>query len=94
MGFRDARKSLLNALKSGTYQHEARNDINEKNKLLTGELSVEAVIAIVQKCNGKHHTMSAHHADRTITVHVLKRDGWYIKFYFIDPMTWFISVHQ
>jgi hypothetical protein len=27
-------------------------------------------------------------------VHVLKRDGWYIKFFFIEPDTWFISVHQ
>jgi len=26
--------------------------------------------------------------------HVLRRHGWYIKFYFIEPETWFLSVHQ
>jgi hypothetical protein len=25
---------------------------------------------------------------------VIKREGWYVKFYFIDPDTFFISVHQ
>lgn len=30
---------------------------------------------------------------RVITVHVLKTTGWYIKFYFLDPSTVFISVH-
>jgi hypothetical protein len=94
MGFKDAKRALLRALKNGTYQHYARNDISAKNKLLTGEISVEAVIRIVGKCSGTNHTMSAHHADQSITVHVLKRDGWYIKFYFIDADTWFISVHK
>jgi hypothetical protein len=27
-------------------------------------------------------------------VHVLKRDGWYVKFFFVDPQTIFISVHR
>lgn len=25
---------------------------------------------------------------------IIQRDGWYIKFYFVDPDTVFISVHQ
>lgn len=49
---------------------------------------------LIRKCNGKDHETPAHDIMESITVHVLKKDGWYIKFYFIDPDTWFISVHQ
>jgi len=94
MGFKQAKVKLLQALSQGTFLHEARNAIEEKNLLSTGDVSVEDVIAIVNRCNGAHHTMSAHHQVPGVTVHVLKRDGWYIKFYFIDPDTYFISVHQ
>ncbi|WP_181427854.1 hypothetical protein [Pseudomonas mosselii] len=45
-------------------------------------------------CDGSHYSSSPHHAVPAIEVHVLKRRGWYIKFYFIEPQTWFISVHQ
>ncbi len=38
------------------------------------------------------------HADRNqiknVECHVIKAQGWYIKFYFLDPATFFISVHQ
>ena len=73
--------------------HEARGSIDEKNRLCTGDISTEELIGIVKRCNGTHHAMSAHHHVAGIMVHVLKRDGWYIKFYFIDPETFFISVH-
>lgn len=94
MGFKEAKKGLLEALTNGTYDHAARNNIDGKNKLLTGEISESEVAGIVGRCSGKNHSMSPHHADRTITVHVLQRDGWYIKFYFVDPKAWFMSVHK
>jgi len=93
-GFKEARRKLLAALASGSYLHEARNEIDVKNKLATGEISAAEVAELVKKSTGNDHSKSTHHADRSITVHVISRKGWYIKFYFIDPNTWFISVHR
>jgi hypothetical protein len=42
-GFKEARKKVLAALASGSYLHEARNDIDVKNKLATGEISALAL---------------------------------------------------
>lgn len=94
MGFKKAKTKLLQALSSGTFLHEVRDAIEEKNLLSTGDVSANDVIDIVKRCNGTHHTMSAHHQVPGVTVHILKRDGWYIKFYFLEPDTYFISVHQ
>ena len=94
MGFKDARKEVLKALSEGTYQHEARNEIDVKNELATGAVSASDIAATIKRCNGKDHSMSKHHGDATIDVHVLRKDGWYIKFYFLEDDTWFISVHK
>lgn len=93
-GFREAKRRVLKALAEGTWQHEARNAIDVKKGLLTGAISAAEVRAIVARCNGTHHVASPHHADASIEVHVLKRDRWYIKFYFLDEDTVFISVHR
>lgn len=94
MGFKEAKRKVMQALSNGTYQHEARRDINAKNKLLTGEVTSHQVSALIGRSNGGDHSMSPHHSVPTITVHVIAREGWYIKFYFVEPDTWFISVHQ
>ena len=94
MGFAEAKKEVLKALSTGAYQHEARNDIDVKNLLATGQVSAEFVGGLIRKCNGNDHRMSPHDMMRSITVHVLKKDGWYVKFYFLAPDAWFISVHQ
>lgn len=94
MGFNDAKKKVLDALKNGTYQHAARAQIDGKNLLETGDVSSEFVIKLVTKCNGNNCTISTHHQISSVEVYVLKKDGWYVKFYFIDPDTFFISVHQ
>lgn len=93
-GYTAAKRKVLAALASGRYLHEARDSIEIKNKLATGEISPDEIAEIIRRSTGKHHSMSAHHADPTITVHVIARNEWYIKFYFIDPETWFISVHR
>lgn len=94
MGFKRAKALVLNALAQGNFQHEARNDIEIKNALLLGEISALELIEIIKSCNGTDHSSSPHHFAPSIEVHVLKRHGWYIKFYFIDPDTIFISVHR
>lgn len=93
-GFKEIKKAVIAALKSGDYQHEARGDINVKNRLATGELAASDVVAIIKRSNGLNHSSSPHHSDSSIEVHVIKSGTWYVKFYFIDPVTWFISVHQ
>ncbi len=85
---------MLKALADGTYQHAARDQIDVKNELLTGTVTAGEIARVIRKCNGTHYTASPHHSDRSTTVHVLKRDDWYIKFYFIKEDTWFISVHR
>lgn len=93
-GYKEAKRKVLAALASGSYLHEARNQVDVKNKLATGEVSAQEVAELIKKSTGEDHSKSSHHADRSITVHVIARRGWYIKFYFVDPDTWFISVHQ
>ena len=94
MGFREVKRKVLEALSTGRYQHAARAAIDTKNLLKTGDVTQAEVISIISRCNGTHHAASPHHAIPSVTVHVLKRDGWYIKFYFLDPETFFISVHR
>lgn len=94
IGFREAQRAVIAALEAGEYQHVSRGDIDVKNLLAAGEVSASEVAQVVRSCRGIHYTSSPHHAVDAIEVHVLKRDGWYIKFFFIEPDTWFISVHQ
>jgi len=93
-GFKAARSAVIAALESGRYLHAARGDIEVKNLLALGAVSAGDVIDVIRACNGTHYICSPHHAVPAIEVHVLRRSGWYIKFYFIEPQTWFISVHQ
>lgn len=94
MGFKDIKLTVIAALRAGNYQHEARKDINVKNLLATGQVSASDVESILRNCTSNHLQTSPHDLDGSIDVHVVKKDGWYIKFYFIDPDTTFISVHK
>ena len=91
--FNAVKKAVMLALAAGAYQHEARGDIDVKNLLATGDVSATEVMALLRKSRGTEHQCSPHHFDSSITVHVIKTGGWYLKFYFIEPDTWFISVH-
>lgn len=91
--FKVVKKAVMEALKAGAYQHEARSSIDVKNLLATGEVSAAEVMTLLGKSRGTEHQCSLHHFDSRITVHVIKTGGWYLKFYFIEPDTWFISVH-
>ena len=93
-GFKKAKHDVIAALEAGDYQHASRGSIDVKNLLATGEISAQEVISIIKKCSGTQHSCSPHHSVPSIEVHVLKTGTWYIKFYFIDPSAWFISVHR
>ena len=93
-GFREVKAKVLRALAEGNFQHAERQAADVKNLLQLGAVSVEEVSAVILRCNGHHHSRSPHHWAPEVMVHVLRRDGWYIKFYFVDPNTVFVSVHR
>jgi hypothetical protein len=93
-GFKEVKQRVLKALAEGSYLHEARGNIDVKNLLQTGEITPEQLTSIILRCTGAHHEAMLHHQIRGLQVHILKRDGWYIKFYFLNPNTIFISVHR
>ena len=93
-GFHTARHAVIAALLNGAYRHEARKDIATKNLLLDGRVSPSELVAALKRCSGHDHSSSPHHQISSITVHVIRTRPWYVKFYLVDPVTWFISVHE
>lgn len=98
MGFKDAKKQVIECLKAGNVRHESRNDIDTKNLLATGEVEADEVAAILGRAKGGEYQSSPHHACSSIAVHIVKTKHagryWYIKWYFIDPNSVFISIHD
>ena len=95
MGFKDTKQRVLKALRTGNFLHAARSSIDEKNLLMTGEATPEQIAKVIEKCSGHDHESRPHASISVqVDVHILKKDGWYIKFYFIDPDTFFISAHK
>lgn len=94
MGFKLVKEKVIAALLQGSYEHEVRMDIDEKNKLQNGEVTAQFVIDLIRKSTGNDYSSSPHHQDSRVQVHVIEKNQWYVKFYFIDPATVFISVHQ
>ena len=103
MGLKDTRSKVIECLRSGNIQHEARDQIDIKNLLSTGAVSVEDVIKMVNATKGTEFVTSPHHAWPSIDVYTFKpkiwnktankREAWYVKCYLLEPDTWFISVH-
>lgn len=102
MGFREARDRLIEALREGRYEHEARQARSEKNLLAVGDVAADEVVTLPHRCRGDQHEESPNHWDRATTVHefkpVVDGDQCYIKAYF-DPDdrsegVMFISVHK
>lgn len=86
---------MIAALQAGAFQHESRDQIDVKNLLQAGVVSAAEVEAIIRRCSGAEHQCSPHHQVKSVDVHVIVSQGWYIKFYFIGtPDTVFISVHH
>ncbi|HTV87354.1 MAG TPA: hypothetical protein VME63_18310 [Dyella sp.] len=92
MGFNGIKKKVISNLLTGNFVHEARNDIDVKNLLSANQISIQQAVEILKKCRGNEHTQSPHHLDSSVSVNIIKSQGWYIKFYF-DSDTVFISFH-
>ena len=94
IGFKEAKRRAIEALRDKTYQIAERREIETKNLLYDNSVSEEDVIKVISKCRGQDHEMRPHDMVKTVDVHILRKDGWYIKFYFLDPNTFFLSVHR
>lgn len=93
-GYKAVRKAVVAALMHVDYQHEVRDGIDVKNLLSTGVVTAGKVIDIIKRSDGTGYECSRLHKNIAIDCHVIKAGGWYVKFYFLDPATIFISVHQ
>ena len=97
MGFQDAKRKVLDCLRTGKVRHEERNNIDTKNLYAIGVVTTDQVIDIIKKARGDNYSSSPHDFDRSIEVHILKfrkKTPWYIKWYFVEPNTVFISLHE
>jgi hypothetical protein len=75
-------------------EHEIRKAIDEKNLLATGGVTNADVAQLLARASGKEHSQSPHHFDKHTMVNIVKTKGWYVKWYYIEPNTVFISVHK
>jgi hypothetical protein len=101
MGFNEARRLTIEALRDGRFQHEPRPYALDKNLLATGDVSVDDVIYLLQRCRGTQFETRPHQDDPSQELNIFKpswgRTRWYIKSYLveIDEITAvFISVHE
>lgn len=98
MGFKEAKIKVIKCLNTGHVLHEERNDIDIKNLLSTGVVSIAEVAQIIGRSRGNSYSSSPHHFDNEVDVHVINTtisgQNWYIKWYFIEPDSVFISVHH
>ncbi len=98
MSFKEIRATLIFCLKNGLYDHEIRTDMQTKNHFFSGIVSAEEVIDMVLACTGTDYRSSPLHGSSKEVAHILtpkgKYFGWYIKFYYVDASTIFISVHN
>lgn len=96
MGLKDIRAKAIDCLKSGQIQHDTDRSgrIDEKNLLVTGQISVDDVIELIKQTKGGDFETSSHHFIAGLDVYIFKPNGWYIKCYFIEPDIFFISVHR
>jgi len=98
MGFRDVRSLLIDALLTGRFQHEERDDIESKNLLAVGDVSADFVVRLLRACRGSQYRSSPYHFDRSVDCHefkpVVAGEAWYVKAYFLSDGAVFISVHR
>jgi hypothetical protein len=97
VGFKEVRNRVIACLIAGLYLFENRDVVEGKNLLQTGEVLPEELIGLLNRCRGNQFEQRLHHFDQSVTVYIFKpthaAGRWYIKLYFADESTVFISVH-
>ena len=96
MGFDEAQRSLIESLKKMNFLHfKERSKIWEKNKLFSGEVSVEFVLDIIENCDYDNYEskLGFSKADDK-KLHLFIKNGWYIKYCLRGGIVHFVSVHK
>ena len=98
MSFRAIKWKVIECLKHGNFECEARREIQLKNLLSTGDISPFDVAALIGRASGENYQARPSHYDSRVDVHIVTvMSGgvhWYIKWYFTEPTSVFISVHH
>ncbi len=83
MGFKLAKSKVLECLSSGCIRHEERDDIDIKNLLSTGVVSVKEIAEVIGRARGNNYSCSLHHFNANIEVHIIETifsgRNWYMK---------------
>ena len=96
MGFKEAKRLLIESLENLSYMHyEDRPIIWLKNKLFMKEVDNEFVLHKINICIGDDHEakLGFELADDNC-MHEFKKDGWYIKYFLAKGIVYFVSVHE
>ncbi len=98
MGFNGVKRQVLECLSNGNVLHQERQEIDVKNRLAVGQITLDEVASVIGRAKGSDHSVSPHHQVKDIAVHIVKTwhggQRWYIKWYFVEPNSVFISVHH
>lgn len=98
MSFKEVKRQVLDCLSVGNILHEQRGAIDVKNLLVTGQVTEDKLSVVLARARGNEYELSYHHSVPSIEVHIVKTryegQDWYIKWYYIEPNTVFISVHH
>jgi len=69
-----------------------------RETILTLKIYWQEVAEIIGRSRGNDYSSSLHHFDSSITVHIIKTrlagHNWYVKWYYVEPNSVFISVHH
>lgn len=98
MGLNEVRALLIEAVLAQRVRHEERADIDEKNLLQNGVVSVAFVIRLLRRCSGWEYGTSRHHFLENVQCHTftphVEGERWYVKAYLQAGEAVFISVHR
>ncbi len=98
MGLTDAKRLFIQALNEGSVESELREAQREKNLLAIGDIALDQVADLINRCRGQEYSSSPHDFDSSIEVHIFKpvkdKQRWYIKGYVFSGKAVFISVHR
>lgn len=98
MGYKDVKARVLACLSAGDISHQTRAGIDIKNLLATGQVLPDEVAEVIGRSRGADYRCSPHHSVSEIDVHIIRTQhkgiDWYIKWYFVEPTSIFISVHH
>ena len=72
MGFNVVKKQVLECLKNGSVLHQERVDIDVKNLLAVGQVSLNEVADIIGRASGNSYSSSPHLQVEEIEVHIIK----------------------